>query len=270
MLKVVFKLTIAALAMMVCAASNAHARVTYVAPLNAALGNGASISCNACHIGTPSGNNATYSMANTYRSGIDLAKADSDNDGFANQYEVNGAATDFNSASTNPFTLAKAAESSNSSKVVVTGAGIVSETTITDPYTQVGITVPAGSEIVSAVIVGVPSFPATLTFAKAVPNPSKVYVVNQATKTNTLLNVGITYNANGSVTVANVAGPADIVVERVIPIPPTAGTGAQPVGEGKEGCMISSTPRTLLLGLMLLCLSWCTRKRLVSTPNVSM
>ncbi|MDQ7003936.1 MAG: hypothetical protein Q9N67_03000 [Ghiorsea sp.] len=80
--------------------------------LNQQLGNGASVSCNACHSGATNSATATFPMANTYRAARTandytlIATSDSDNDGFSNKQEVNGTATDFNVAATTPFTLA--------------------------------------------------------------------------------------------------------------------------------------------------------------------
>jgi len=252
--------TLATLGFMV-AASVAQAQSQYVGPLNAGFGNGASVSCGACHQGATNGGTAVLPMASTWRSGANLALSDSDGDGFNNAQEVNGGSSNFNYASVSPFISAKAAESSTSTKVVVTGAGIVTETTITDIYAQTGIAAPAaGSEIVANVSPLVPTFPATITFTVGVPSGSKVYAVNFANQSNTLLTTGITYNTNGSITVSGVAANTNIVVERVIPVVPAAGAARGGGDEEGEGCMTSGISPMLLMFLSLLTLAFITRR----------
>lgn len=238
-------------------ANTAEARSTYVAPLNAALGS--SVSCEACHTGAPSGGNASYPIASTYRAGLDLAASDSDGDGFTNSQEANGASLNFNTSSVSPFTLAKAAESSTSTKVVVTGAGIVNETVVTDAYAQLGITVASGSEVVAAVSPRVSTFPATLMFAKPLTSTSKIYQVNHTSKTNTLITSGLTFNKNGSVTITGLTGPVDLVAVRVVPT--AVGAGSQPKGEDKEGCMAPTLSVTTWMMLALLALGWMSRRK---------
>ncbi|HIP06263.1 MAG TPA: hypothetical protein EYG66_00115 [Mariprofundaceae bacterium] len=234
-----------------------HAQGSYVAPLNSGLGNGAAVSCGACHSGAASGGNAVLPMATTWRTGAHLAFSDSDGDGFNNAQEVSGGSTNFNLNTVSPFSLAKAAESSTSTKVVVTGAGIVTETLITDIYAQAGITLAAGHTIAGAVSPTVNTFPATIFFNKAVNAGDKVYVVDLAAKTNTLVTTGVVFNANGSVTVNGLAGPVNIVVDRATPVVPAA--GAPRGGEDEEGleCVTGqlSTPLMMfsaLIGLGLL------------------
>jgi len=237
--------------------SLAYAQSAYVAPLNSGLGNGAAVSCSACHSGATSAGTAVLPMANTWRSGANLALSDSDGDGFNNAQEVSGGSTNFNVNATSPFTLAKTAESSTSTKVVVVRGGQVGETAITDIYAQAGITLAAGHSIAGAVSPTVNTFPATIFFNKAVNAGDKVYVVDLAAKTNTLVTTGVVFNANGSVTVSGLAGPVNIVVDRATPVVPAA--GAPRGGEDEEGleCVTGqlSTPLMMfgaLIGLGLL------------------
>jgi len=146
---------------------------------------------------------------------------------------------------------------------VVTGAGIVTETTITDIYAQTGIAAPAaGSEIVANVSPLVPTFPATITFAVAVPSGSKVYTANFTSKTNRLLTTGVTYNANGSIAVSGVTGPANIVVERVVPVVPAAGaTRGGGDDDEKLKCMTTGISPMLLMFLSLLTLGFLVRRK---------
>jgi len=244
--------------------STAFAKPDYVAPLNAGLGNGATVSCSACHSGSASGGNANLPMASTWRSGAHLSLSDIDGDGFNNAQEVNGGNTGFNYASQSPFITAKSAESSTSANVVVTGAGIVTETPITDIYTQTGVaTPPSGSEIVKNVVTTVPSFPATITYAVGIPSGSKVYTVNLISNTNTLLTTGVTYNTNGSIIVSGITGPADIVVERVIPVVPAAGAarGGGDDDDEKLKCMTTGISPMLLMFLSLLTLAFIIRRK---------
>jgi hypothetical protein len=200
-------------------------------------------------------------MASTWRSGANLALSDSDGDGFNNAQEVSGGSTNFNIATASPFTLAKAAESSNSTKVVVTGGGIVTETAITDIYAQAGVTLATGHEIAASVSPLVNTFPATITFNKAVNASDKVYVVDFATKTSSVASA-VTFNANGSVVVSGVTGPANIIVDRAIPTPPAAGS---PRGgeddEGFEGCVAGQLSTLLMMFVGLFALGFLVRRK---------
>lgn len=238
----------------------AYAQSAYVAPLNSGLGNGASVSCSACHSGTPSKGTAVLPMANTWRTGAHLALSDSDGDGFNNAQEVSGGSTSFNYSATSPFTLAKATESSTSSKVVVVGGGVVTETAITDIYTQAGIALAAGHVIAGAVSPLITTSPATIFFNKAVNAGDKVYVVDLAAKTNTLLTSGVTVNANGSVTVSGLTPSVNLVVDKATPVVPAA--GAARGGEDEEGCVSgSSLSMPFLMWLSLFFMSLLIRRK---------
>jgi len=198
-------------------------------------------------------------MAGTWRSGAHLALSDSDGDGYNNAQEVNGGSTNFNYSTMSPFTLAKAVESSSSTKVVVVGAGIVTETPITDIYTQAGITLAAGHSIAGAVSPTVNTFPATIFFNKAVNAGDKVYVVNFVTNFNTLVTTGVVFNANGSVTVSGLAGPVNIVVDRAIPVVPPA--GAPRGGEEEEACVSGQLSMPLLMFFTILTLGFMVKRQ---------
>ncbi len=244
--------------------THALAQSSYVGPLNAGLGNGASVSCSACHQGAANAGTATYPMASAWRSGANLALSDSDGDGFNNAQEVNGGSTNFNLNTVSPFTLAKAAEGSASTKVVVVGGGQVTETAITDIYTQAGITLAPSHSIAGGVSPSVNTFPATIFFNQAVNTGDKVYVVDLAAKTNTLITTGVVFNANGSVTISGLTGPVNIVVDRVTPIVPAGGGsrgGGEEGNEGLEGCVSGSLPTPLLMMLGLLGLGLFFRRK---------
>ncbi len=239
----------------------AYAQSSYVGPLNAELGNGASVSCSACHSGSATENNATLPMATTWRTGAHLALSDSDGDGFNNAQEVSGASTNFNYLSVSPFTLAKAAEGSTSPNVVVVGGGIVNETPITDVYAQAGISAPTvGKEIAANVSPEVQTFPATIFFNRGITPGSKVYVADFATQTSTLLTTGVSYNANGSITVSGVTGPANIIVERIVPVVPPPGP---PRGGEEEGfeCVTGQLSMPLLIFFALLMLGFMIKRK---------
>ncbi|MDQ7001136.1 MAG: hypothetical protein Q9N02_00420 [Ghiorsea sp.] len=238
----------------------AYAQSAYVSPLNSGLGNGAAVSCGACHSGTPSKGTAVFPMANTWRTGANLALSDSDGDGFNNAQEVSGGSTNFNFNATSPFTLAKATESSTSTKVVVVGAGVATETAITNASAQAGITLAAGHVIAGAVSPLITTPSATIFFNKAVNAGDKAYAVNFTTKTNTLLTSGVTFNANGSVTVSGLTAPVNLVVDRATPATPAKGA-ARGGGEDGEGCISGSLSMPILMWLSLFLMgAWIRRK----------
>jgi len=266
-MKAMIKLSVMSVVLLL-GVTTAQAQPGYEGILNRALGNGASVYCGACHSGATNAGTAVLPMANTWRSGANLALSDSDGDGFNNAQEVSGGSINFNSSATSPFTLAKAAEPSTSNNVVVIGGGQVSEITITDVYTQAGIPAPiAGHEIVANTSPLVATFPATIIFNKPISTGDKVYVVDFVAKTNTLLTTGVTYNYNGSITVSGVTGPANIVVDRTIPVPPTA-TGVPPRGgdddeggEGLEGCMTDQLSTSIMIFLSMFALGFFVRRK---------
>jgi len=84
-----------------------------------------------------------------------------------------------------------------------------------------------------------------------------VYVADFIAHSNAVLTSGVIFNANGSVTVSGVAGPANIVVDRAIPVPP-ASVGVPPSGgdddeggEGLEGCVAGQLPTAWMMFLTL-------------------
>ena len=247
--------------MLVLGSTYAAAQPQYVTPLNAALGNGASVSCGACHKGSPGGGNAIWPMASTWRSGADLALSDSDGDGFNNAQEVSGTSTNFNFNTVSPFTLAKAAEGSTSTKVVVVGGGQVSETIITDIYTQAGITLATGHSIAGGVSPLVNTFPATIFFNQAVNTGDQVYVVDFTAKTNTPITTGVTFNANGSVTISGLTGPVNIVVDRATPVVPPAGAPRGGEDEEELECVTGQLPAPLMMLVTLLGVSLVFRRK---------
>ncbi|MDQ6976640.1 MAG: hypothetical protein Q9M75_00855 [Ghiorsea sp.] len=237
-----------------------YTQATYVAPLNAGLGNGAAVSCSACHTDGGSKNSATLPMATTWRTGANLALSDSDGDGFNNAQEVSGGSTNFNYNTMSPFTVAKGLESSLSTKVVVVGGGVATETPITDINAQAGITLAAGHSIAGGVSPTVNTFPATIFFNKAVNAGDKVYVVDLVAKSNIPVTTGVVFNANGSVTISGLAGPVDIVVDRATPVVPAPGA---PRGGEDEECVSGSLSTPLLMTIGLLALGFLVRRKQV-------
>ncbi|WP_038246512.1 hypothetical protein [Ghiorsea bivora] len=249
--------------MLVLGNTSALAQPQYVGSLNAGLGNGAAVSCSACHSGSPSGGNAVLPMAATWRSGASLALSDSDGDGYNNAQEVNGGSTNFNYNTMSPFTLAKTAEGSASTTVVVVGGGQVTETAITDIYTQAGITLAAGHSIAGGVspLINTAVTPTpTIYFNRAVNAGDKVYMVDFTNSTATLMNTA-TFNADGSVTVSGLpnAASVNIVVDRATPIVPRAGSPRG--GEDEEGCVSGSLSTPLLMTFGLLVMGLLLRRK---------
>jgi len=158
--------------------------------------------------------------------------------------------------------LAKAAEGSSSTKVVVVGGGQVTETPITDIYTQAGITLAAGHTIAGAVSPTVTTFPATIFFNQAVNVGDKVYTIDLAGG-NTPITTGVVFNADGSVTVSGLAGPVNIVVDRATPVVPVSSTprGGGEDGEGLEGCVAGQLSTPLMMFLSLFALGFLVRRK---------
>ena len=254
--------TLAAVFILLFASQTAQARSQYVGTVNAALGNGASVSCNACHSGSASGGNANLPLASTWRLAADLALSDSDGDGFTNRQEVNGWATDFNVASVTPFTKAVAAAGASDialNDVVVGGDNAAVQSAS-------GIVAASGNQILGGIKVTTNVLPVTLLFkAGAVTATSKLYVEGA---TNTMLaSTDWSAAADGKVTIsalpAGIAQPADITVERVIPVAPSPGSGGYTPGEGEEEleCMTAGSSTSMMFFVALMVLSLVTRRK---------
>ena len=260
--------------------TTASALPQYVSSLNTALGT-TSLSCEACHAGypaVPAGRTTiTLPMGITQAARLPLDTTDSDQDGFTNAQEANGTALDFNNKLVTPFT--KAAATANDVKlpnVFVQGDPQATEFTITDIYTQAGITLAAGKEVLggttatTGVAVDVYTIPVTLLFKAGAPDAAAmVYAIDTYTQTTPTMATW-TLGSNGSITItggiSTATGPARIVVVRTIPaastltIPATLQPGTtlsnfgdnENDGEGKgtgitKGCMMSTATLSWLI-----------------------
>ncbi len=270
-------------------ATTASALPQYVAPMNTALGT-TGLSCEACHAGYPtvpaSRTTITLPMGITQAARLPLGSTDSDQDGFTNAQEASGTALDFNNNLVTPFT--KAVATANDVKlpnVFVQGDSQATEFAITDIYTQAGITLAAGKEVLggatatTGVAVDVYTIPVTLLFKAGAPDAAAmVYAIDTYTQTTPTMATW-TLGSNGSITItggiSTAAGPARIVVVRATPVSPTLTTPTtlQPgtilsnfgenEGDGEneggssgaiKGCMVnvSALPWLMFVGLLSL------------------
>jgi len=265
-------------------ATSANAFSSYLTDVNKVYGSKYT-NCLVCHStaggGTDKGVTAYANMYRASHSAATVRNQDADADGYTNGQEASVNA-DMSNTTSSPFTLAKTAESSTSTKVVVSGAGIVTEAAITDIYTQAGLTLTTGHSIAGGVSPLINTFPATITFNQAVNTGDKVYVVDLATKTNTLVTTGVTFNANGSVTVNGLTGPLNIVVDRVTPtvsatnttVPVTTTTSGNENDTDNEndsendgssstavGCVTAEPSTPLLMFLVMISLVFIVRRK---------
>jgi hypothetical protein len=236
--------------------------------VNLALGS--SISCSACHNGATNSATATLPMALTYRgssTATNIANSDSDSDGFTNKQEASGSTTNFNVTAVTPFTVAAAAVSSPSTKVVVTGV-IASETAIaTDPYAETGVTLATGTTVAGAVSPLVTMDSATLFFPQPIVTGSKVYIVDLVAKTGTL-QAGVVFNSNGSVTVTGAGTNVNLLVARAATAYTTGTAAAGGDNDDDDdgdrtagGCITGASTLPLMMFMGLLSLGFIGRRK---------
>jgi len=245
----------------------ANAQPGYEAALNRALGNGASVYCEACHLGAINAGTAILPMANTWRSGANLALSDSDGDGFNNAQEVSGGATDFNYANITPFTKATGGKA-------LTNVYVVGDAQAVEVAAPTNLVITANSQLLGNIAIDIyadPTLtaPITLTYkAGGAASTSTVYAIDIYSNAPTALApTDWTLKSNGSIQINQLpAGAAasthNIAVVRVIPTPPPAGTprGGEE-NEGLEGCVSGSLPVSLLMMLGLLGLGLLSRRK---------
>jgi len=249
-----------------------QAQSQYVGTLNAGLGNGASVSCDACHSGSPSGGNPVLPMASTWRSGANLALSDSDGDGFTNAEEVDAWKTNFNSANITPYTLATGGRAL--ANVYVQGDNAAVETNIASVP---GLALTADSQTlgkaVNVTIDPTLTSPITLIFKMGgAAATSKVYAVDTYANTSiAFASSDWTLLKNGGVQINQwpagaAAGTHDIIVVRKIPVAPAAGAPRGGEEEGVE-CVTSHMSPTLLMFFTLLALGFVLRRDKVSLQS---
>lgn len=279
--------------------TTASALPQYVSPLNTALGT-TGLSCEACHAGYPavpaSRTTPTLPMGITQAARLPLGTTDSDQDGFTNAQEASGTLLDFNDKLVTPFT--KAVATANDVKlpnVFVQGDAQATEFAITDIYTQAGITLPAGKEVmggatatagVAVDIYATPSVatPVILLFKAGAPDTAAmVYVIDTYTQTNTpLAGTDWAITSQGGVQIKllpnGISTPARIAVVRTTPAnPATSQPGVNlPFGGGDnenggdgeggragaiKGCMASVSPLPWLMFAGLLSLGFIVQRK---------
>jgi hypothetical protein len=269
MMKQVLRMTV--LTSCVLVSSLAHAQPGYETILNAALGNGASVYCGACHLGGVTNARAATAilpMANTWRTGANLALSDSDGDGFTNAQEVSGGATDFNVASITPFTKATGGKA-------LANVYVVGDMQAVEVAAPTSLTIPAGSQLLGNIAVDIyadPTLtaPITLTYkAGGAASTSTVYAIDTYSNVATALAAADwTLKRDGSIQINQLpAGAAasthDIAVVRVIPTAPPAGRprGGGEGAEGPEGCVAGQLSMPLMMFLSLFALGFLVRRK---------
>jgi hypothetical protein len=241
-----------------------YARPGYETTLNAALGNGAAVSCNACHSGATNAGTAILPMANTWRSGANLALSDSDGDGFTNAQEVSGGATDFNYANTTPFTKATGGKA-------LANVYVVGDAQAVEVAAPTSVVIPAGSQLLGNIAIDIYSDPTltapiTLTYkAGGAASTSTVYAIDTYSNATALATADWTLKSNGSIQINQLpAGAAasthNIAVVRVIPTAPPAGR-PRGDGEGLEGCISAQLPTPLMIFLNLFALGFLGKRK---------
>ncbi|OIP99549.1 MAG: hypothetical protein AUK35_06655 [Zetaproteobacteria bacterium CG2_30_46_52] len=236
--------------------NTAEARATYVSPLNAALGS--SVSCEACHIGGPSGSNASYPIASTYRAGLDLANSDSDSDGYTNKQEASAAMTYFNDPATTPYILqATTAFAGANTKVIADAAA--AETAFADTYSLA-----TGAATILGGVKVTLTQPDSVYFKAGGVNASDLVYTVDVSNFGTLVPASDwSAAANGALNIlalpAGNLGSADyVVVHTALAV----SSGAQPTGED-EGfeCLIAGMPSTLAMMFAMLGLGFFARRK---------
>jgi len=231
---------------------SAQASSGFEVTLNAALGNGASVSCNACHLGSTSSATATLPMAVTWKNGgrtdtTLLATSDSDGDGYINQTEVSGSLVEFNDIATSPFTKATAANAD--ANVIAHADNAAASATFTD---STATPLAATGQIILGDIKVTLNQTDTLYFkAGSVDSAATIYTVDAA---------GVGTDVTADCTISSVDGslkvntapaggfPADYVV-----VQGTASTTTFSADASVTGCVTSNTtlPLTLFLSMMM-------------------
>jgi len=214
------------------------------------------VSCEACHIGSPSGGNASYPIASTYRAGLNLANSDSDGDGFTNKQEANGSSLNFNSASATPFTLQTAAAFLGTNARVITDAG-AAETAFIDSYSMA-----TGSQVILGGVKVTLNAADTIYFkAGGVNATDSVYTVDASNFGTLVASTDWSAGTDGSLHILALpaaAGSADYVVVHTAA---AVTSGTQPNGEDEEGCLVTNASTTLLMMFALLAMGLILRRK---------
>lgn len=250
------------LAAMGLSAQSVMASPSFVNILNTNLGNGATTSCNACHVGgVGSGSTATLPMATTYKSARAaanyalVASSDSDGDGFTNAQEVNAATVNFNDKAITPFTLL-AGQAFTGANVKAVADAAAAETAFTDTTGLAG----TGQVILGGVKVTLNQADTIYFKAGGVDTTSLIYTVDATGAGTAVAAADWAVNANGSLIIKALpagATTADyVVVDNAIDTTPAFTKKAS-----VTGCLAETLTTPLLLLLSMLSLGMLLRRK---------
>ena len=245
-------------------ATSASASSGFESTVNAILGNGASVSCNACHTDGGSSSSATLPMANTYRSARSagdftlLGTSDSDGDGYINKLEVNAAGVEFNSSAISPFTKAVAANADANVKALADAAAV--SATFADPTGLAG----TGKEILGGIKVTLIQADTLYFKAGGVGSTDMVYTVDAAGVGTAVAAADWTVTVDGGLKInALPAGAvtADYVVVRTAPPTVAAAPTAFQDPASVVGCVTAGLTTPLLMLLSLLSIGLLVKRK---------
>jgi len=246
-------------------ATSASASRGFEGTVNTILGNGASVSCNACHTDGGSSSSATLPMANTYRSARSagdftlLGTSDSDGDGYINKLEVNAAAVEFNSSAISPFTKAVAANADANVKALADAAAV--SATFADPTGLAG----TGKEILGGIKVTLNQADTIFFKAGGVTSLDSVYTVDAAGAGSLLAATDWSASATTGALTVNLAPaggfPADFVVVRTALSTVAAAPTAFQDPASVVGCVTAGLTTPLLMFLSLLSIGLLVKRK---------
>ncbi|HIP06262.1 MAG TPA: hypothetical protein EYG66_00110 [Mariprofundaceae bacterium] len=246
--------------------SPASASSGFESTVNQMLGNGASVSCNACHTDGGSTSSATRPMANTYRAARAandftlIATSDSDGDGYINKFEVNAATVEFNVAATSPFTKATGVNAVTTLIKTLADIAAVSAA-FADPNGLAGV----GKEILGGIKVTLNQVDTIYFKAGGVSSTDTVYTVDAAGVETIAGTADWMATVDGGLQVINPpAGgfPVGYVVIRSVPVVAALPTNTQVASV--TGCVTSSVTTPLMMVFALLSLGFFARRKKVN------
>ena len=253
---------LAAVGLLTTYTTTAMASSGFEITVNSQLGNGASVSCNACHNGGTSAATATFPMANTYRAARTagdftlVATSDSDGDGYINKFEVNATATEFNDAAISPFTKVVAANGDANVKALADASA--ASATFTDSQ---GLA--TGKEILGGIKVTLNQADTIYFKAGGVSATDTIYTVDAAGVGTLVAAADWAATADGGLQIkALPAGvtTADYVAVRAVPVAVSAAAVTNGTAS-VTGCVSSSLSTPLMMVLGLLSLGFFVRRK---------
>lgn len=237
-------------AAMTLGAMQAQASSGFEKSLNTALGNGASVSCNACHNGATNTSTATLPVAVTYKATRDFAQtatADSDGDGYSNKQEVNASLVEFNDINTSPFTKATGKNASVTNIKALADKKAV-ETAFTD---TTGLTTVGTSVVLGDIKVTLNQVDTVFYKAGGIDSTAQVYIVDAAGAGTLVATGDYIAKSDGSITIVNPPSggfPRDYVIV----VPKATAVALSGADASVTGCLLGSatTPLAMLIGLL--------------------